>query len=52
MEEIRAGYKLILPLADPELEDLDTVLVVKSLDDQARGRTYEVTTWVRPPASR
>ncbi|MFE2524770.1 DUF6093 family protein [Streptomyces sp. NPDC059382] len=44
VEEVRAGYKLILPLAAPELEDLDTVLVVRSVDEQARGRTYEVTT--------
>ncbi|MFH8635495.1 DUF6093 family protein [Streptomyces goshikiensis] len=44
VEEVRAGYKLILPLAAPELGDHDTVLVVKSVDEQARGRTYEVTT--------
>ncbi|MER7118450.1 DUF6093 family protein [Streptomyces goshikiensis] len=44
VEEVRAGYKLILPPAAPELADLDTVLVVKSVDEQARGRTYEVTT--------
>lgn len=43
-EEVRAGYKLILPLAAPELEDHDAVLVIKSLDQQAQGRTYEVTT--------
>lgn len=44
VEEVRAGYKMILPLAAPELEDHDTVSVIKSLDEQARGRTYEVTT--------
>lgn len=44
VEEIRAGYKLLLPLSAPELEDHDVVLVVKARDRQAEGRTYEVTT--------
>ncbi|MDJ0383213.1 DUF6093 family protein [Streptomyces sp. G-G2] len=43
-EEIRAGYKLLLPLSAPELEDRDVVLVVAAHDRQAEGRTYEVTT--------
>lgn len=44
VEEIRAGYKLLLPLSAPELEDHDVVLVVQARDRQAEGRTYEVTT--------
>ncbi|WP_327302983.1 DUF6093 family protein [Streptomyces sp. NBC_01298] len=44
VEEIRAGYKLLLPLSAPELEDHDVVLVVEARDRQAEGRTYEVTT--------
>ncbi|MFZ3493047.1 DUF6093 family protein [Streptomyces sp. 5.8] len=44
VEEIRAGYKLLLPLSAPELEDHDAVLVVEARDRQAEGRTYEVTT--------
>lgn len=44
VEEIRAGYKLLMPLSAPELEDHDVVLVVQARDRQAEGRTYEVTT--------
>ncbi|MFE5717614.1 DUF6093 family protein [Streptomyces erythrochromogenes] len=43
-EEIRAGYRLLLPLAVAELEEHDEVLVLEARDAQAVGRTYEVTT--------
>ncbi|WKV74159.1 DUF6093 family protein [Streptomyces sp. PCS3-D2] len=43
-EEIRAGYRLLLPLEAAELEDHDEVLVKEARDTQAVGRTYEVTT--------
>lgn len=43
-EEVRAGYRLLLPLEVAELEDHDEVLVTEARDVQAVGRTYEVTT--------
>lgn len=43
-EEIRAGYRLLLPVEVAELEDHDEVLVEEARDAQAVGRTYEVTT--------
>ncbi|MFE2850391.1 DUF6093 family protein [Streptomyces lavendulae] len=42
-EEVRAGYRLLLPLEAAELEDHDEVLVKEARDTQAVGRTYEVT---------
>lgn len=43
-EEIRAGYRLLLPVEVAELEDHDEVLVEEARDTQAVGRRYEVTT--------
>ncbi|MEV7579048.1 DUF6093 family protein [Streptomyces erythrochromogenes] len=43
-EEVRAGYRLLLPVDAAELEEHDEVLVVEARDAQAVGRTYEVTT--------
>ncbi|GGX36667.1 DUF6093 family protein [Streptomyces noursei] len=42
VEEVRAGYRLLLPLDAPEVWENDTVLVVKARDEQAVGRTYRV----------
>lgn len=43
VEEVLAGYRLLLPLSAPELQVDDAVLVVEAGDDQAVGRTYRVT---------
>ncbi|SHN07988.1 DUF6093 family protein [Streptomyces yunnanensis] len=43
VEEVRAGYRLLLPLDAPEVWENDTVLVVEARDEQAVGRTYRVT---------
>lgn len=42
VEEVRAGYRLLLPLDAPEVWENDTVLFVKARDEQAVGRTYRV----------
>ncbi|EST27402.1 DUF6093 family protein [Streptomyces roseochromogenus] len=43
VEEVRAGYRLLLPLDAPEVCEDDTVLVMEARDSQAVGRTYRVT---------
>ncbi|MGV2916251.1 DUF6093 family protein [Streptomyces alfalfae] len=43
VEEVLAGYRLLLPLSAPELRVDDSVLVVEARDEQAVGRTYRVT---------
>lgn len=43
VEEVRAGYRMLLPLDAPEVWENDTVLVVEARDEQAVGRTYRVT---------
>ncbi len=43
VEEVLAGYRLLLPLDAPELREGDSVLVVEARDEQAVGRTYRVT---------
>ncbi|MGI5526804.1 DUF6093 family protein [Streptomyces syringium] len=42
VEETRAGYRMMLPLAAAELQENDTTHVVKARDTQAVGRTYRV----------
>ncbi len=42
VEEVRAGYRLLLPLDAPELREDDTVEIVEARDKQAAGRTYRV----------
>ncbi|MEV4741587.1 DUF6093 family protein [Streptomyces sp. NPDC049555] len=42
VEEVRAGYRMLLPLAAPELREHDTVHVITARDQQAVGRSYEV----------
>ncbi|MGW0731749.1 DUF6093 family protein [Streptomyces sp. NPDC002851] len=41
--EVRAGYRLLMPLDAPEVWENDTVLVMEARDEQAVGRTYRVT---------
>ncbi|MFD3667179.1 DUF6093 family protein [Streptomyces sp. NPDC058672] len=43
VQEVRAGYRLLLPLAAPEVWENDSVLVVEARDEQAVGRTYRVS---------
>ncbi|GHE15313.1 DUF6093 family protein [Streptomyces alanosinicus] len=43
VEEVRAGYRMLLPLDAPEVWEKDTVLVVEAHDEQAVGRTYRVS---------
>ncbi|MDO0916834.1 DUF6093 family protein [Streptomyces sp. DT2A-34] len=43
VEEVRPGYRMLLPLTAPEVWENDTVLVVEARDEQAVGRTYRVT---------
>ncbi|MEU0171336.1 DUF6093 family protein [Streptomyces iakyrus] len=43
VEEVRPGYRMLLPLSAPEVWENDTVLVVEARDEQAVGRTYRVT---------
>ena len=43
VEEVRPGYRMLLPLAAPEVQEDDSVLVVEARDEQAVGRTYRVT---------
>ncbi|MEU1015356.1 DUF6093 family protein [Streptomyces sp. NPDC005898] len=43
VEEVLAGYRLLLPLDAPELREDDSVLVVEARDGQAVGRKYRVT---------
>ncbi|GCD35677.1 hypothetical protein OEIGOIKO_03423 [Streptomyces chrestomyceticus JCM 4735] len=42
VEEVRAGYRLLLPLDAPELREGDMVEMVEARDEQAAGRTYRV----------
>ncbi|MGW6021266.1 DUF6093 family protein [Streptomyces sp. NPDC055099] len=44
VQEVRAGYRLLLPLEAPEVWENDTVLIVEARDEQAVGRTYRVST--------
>ncbi|MFI1801920.1 DUF6093 family protein [Streptomyces sp. NPDC020379] len=41
-EEVRIGYRMLLPLSAAELRENDTVPVAKARDEQAVGRTYRV----------
>lgn len=43
VEEVRPGYRMLLPLTAPEAQEDDSVLVVEARDEQAVGRTYRVT---------
>lgn len=43
VQEVRAGYRMLLPLDAPEVWENDTVLVVEARDEQAVDRTYRVT---------
>ncbi|MEU7576730.1 DUF6093 family protein [Streptomyces sp. NPDC041068] len=43
VEEVRAGYRMLLPLDAPEVWENDTVLVVEARDEQAVDRMYRVT---------
>jgi hypothetical protein len=43
VEEVRPGYRMLLPLTAPEVWENDTVLIVEARDEQAVGRTYRVT---------
>ncbi|MCX4666456.1 DUF6093 family protein [Streptomyces sp. NBC_01381] len=43
VQEVRAGYRLLLPLEAPEVWENDTVLIVEARDEQAVGRTYRVS---------
>ncbi|MFJ6661373.1 DUF6093 family protein [Streptomyces sp. NPDC091377] len=43
VQEVRAGYRMLLPLGAPEVWENDTVLVVEARDEQAVGRTYRVS---------
>lgn len=43
VQEVRAGYRLLLPLEAPEVWENDTVLIVEARDKQAVGRTYRVS---------
>ncbi|WP_411130343.1 DUF6093 family protein [Streptomyces sp. x-19] len=43
VEEVRAGYRLVLPLDAPEVWEGDTVAVVEARDEQAVGRSYRVS---------
>ncbi|MEV6840312.1 DUF6093 family protein [Streptomyces sp. NPDC051133] len=43
VEEVRAGYRMLLPLDAPEVWENDTVLVIDARDEQAVNRTYRVT---------
>ncbi|MFC4512213.1 DUF6093 family protein [Streptomyces ehimensis] len=42
VDEVRTGYRMLLPLDAAELREGDTVRVAKSQDEQAVGRTYRV----------
>ncbi|MHA7956306.1 DUF6093 family protein [Streptomyces sp. L500] len=42
VEEVRAGYRMLLPLSAAEVRDDDTVRVVQAKDEQGVGRTYRV----------
>ncbi|MEU5428466.1 DUF6093 family protein [Streptomyces sp. NPDC020799] len=42
VEEVRAGYRMLLPLGAAEVRDNDIVHVVQANDRQAVGRTYRV----------
>ncbi|CAM5309810.1 hypothetical protein SABIM44S_00148 [Streptomyces abikoensis] len=44
VEEVRVGYRMMLPLSAAEVQEGDTVHVVQARDEQAVGRTYRVTT--------
>ncbi|MGD3109492.1 DUF6093 family protein [Streptomyces sp. YGL11-2] len=43
VEEVRAGYRLVLPLDAPEVREGDTAVVVDARDEQAVGRSYRVS---------
>ncbi|MDN3025676.1 DUF6093 family protein [Streptomyces sp. S.PB5] len=43
VQEVRAGYRMLLPLGAPEVWENDTVLIVEARDEQALGRTYRVS---------
>ncbi|MER6424504.1 DUF6093 family protein [Streptomyces sp. NPDC001137] len=43
VQEVRAGYRMLLPLGAPEVWENDTVLIVEARDEQAPGRTYRVS---------
>ncbi|MFF0741524.1 DUF6093 family protein [Streptomyces sp. NPDC004111] len=43
VKEVRPGYRLLLPVAAPELCEDDEVLVVEARDSHAVGRTYRVS---------
>ncbi|MGX1909349.1 DUF6093 family protein [Streptomyces phaeochromogenes] len=43
VQDVRAGYRLLLPLGAPEVWENDTVLIVEARDEQAVGRTYRVS---------
>lgn len=43
VQEVRAGYRMLLPLEAPEVWENDTVLIVEARDEQAVGRTYRVS---------
>ncbi|MEV0497987.1 DUF6093 family protein, partial [Streptomyces spectabilis] len=43
VEEVRVGYRMLLPLEAPELWENDIVEVVEARDEQAVGRSYRVT---------
>lgn len=43
VQEVRAGYRMLLPLGAPEVWENDTVLIVEARDEQAVGRTYRVS---------
>ncbi|QEU90553.1 hypothetical protein CP970_06180 [Streptomyces kanamyceticus] len=40
VEEVRAGYRMLLSLDVPEVWENDTVLVVEARDEQAAEPTY------------
>jgi hypothetical protein len=43
VQEVRPGYRMLLPLSAPELCEGDEVRVVQARDVQAVGRIYRVT---------
>ncbi|MFF4507598.1 DUF6093 family protein [Streptomyces sp. NPDC001401] len=43
VQEVRAGYRLLLPVEAPEVWENDTVLIVEARDEQAVGRSYRVS---------
>ncbi|UQA93705.1 DUF6093 family protein [Streptomyces halobius] len=42
VEEVRPGYRMLMPLCAPEVQEDDSVLVEEARDEQAVGRTYRV----------